>query len=150
MVGEILGYEGDVREKNCMRITCLIVDSLRKEFKCLPVVTLGYVTIDNNDHYKFDMNYVKQELAKGPDTTTLNVHCWITFPSYPYYELLDLTLTSTLSIGSPAGTPVRMSGWFQPEGVFYHPLLVGTGFLKRTAYGPSDFEMMIDRLREGD
>lgn len=135
-IGEILGYEGDVREKNCMTITCLIVDSLRKEFKCSPVVTLGYVTIDNEDHYKFDLNYVKQELAKGPDATPLNVHCWITFTSDPYFELLDLTLTSTLAIGSPAGTPVRVSGWFQPDGIFYHPLLVGTGFIKKTACGP--------------
>lgn len=136
LIGTILGSGNDVRKNQCMMITSYITDRLRENFKCLPIVTIGYVTIDEKDCFKFDLEYIKHELCKGPDTADQPIHCWITFPSEPYFELLDLTLTSTFEIGSPAGTPVRVSGWFQPEGLFYHPILVGKGFIQRTSLGP--------------
>jgi hypothetical protein len=133
-LGLILGLGKQVLRKNCMFVHADIVRQLRESFKVKPIFTIGYVLIDGIEYCKFDKSFIENELKTGPSNSDLAVHAWITFPSKPYFEILDLTLTSTLEIGVEPGAPVRMSGWFQPEGIEYHPVLTGHDFIDRTTF----------------
>ncbi|WP_455817151.1 hypothetical protein [Pseudomonas cerasi] len=94
------------------------------------IYTLGYIEHYQNNIFYTPEEHLKEQLHVPVALGPVNLHAWLTSPSY---EIIDLTLSTTLGVASdtPAliGSVIAKHHSLFPEDLVHHPQFVGTDFL---------------------
>lgn len=117
----------------CLSIHYRLVPILEEWLGCPVLYTLGWID-DGSDKgmFKFDESFIAGKLRDGHHERTVNIHAWLTLPSF---EVIDLALVTSLAV---------LKGWDKGHGsvlakhadeitgLAYKPMLIGADFLRYT------------------
>lgn len=129
-VGDI-GVEEVVAQ--CLSIHYRLSDVISKLFDTSCYFTIGYIeTVDRLMFHQSEQD-LKRILQNGINSSSLNIHAWLTLPTM---EIMDFSLPTSYAIlnkmeegigGLIATHPDTLIG-----GMKYHPMLVGEDFLRKS------------------
>lgn len=104
--------------------------------ECLnqPVIfTIGHIYIFESQEclYSKTEDQLKAMLEKGVDRPSVDLHAWLTLPSM---EIIDSVFFTSYYAVKKLGEPFRILISHPEEliGMSYHPMLIGTDFLRKT------------------
>lgn len=116
----------------CLQVHLAAKSVIEDWLSCPVFYTLGWVDDGSpKGIFRFDDDDIKNKLENGHHEPTINIHAWLTLPTY---EVIDLTLTTTLCLlqglkDGGGGVLAKKADDF--KGFSYRPMLVGDEYLKR-------------------
>lgn len=118
----------------CVSIHLMARDVIEKCISLPVFLTLGWVettSTEESNLYEFTEQDIQHKLIHGHHTPTMEIHAWLTLPSY---EIIDLTLSTTFAVNH---NQLENAGKFIAKkaddvtGLIYRPMLVGDKYLEK-------------------
>lgn len=118
----------------CVFIHFMARDDIEKCISLPVFLTLGWVETTSSEEsnlYEFTEHDIQHKLIHGHHSPTMDIHAWLTLPSY---EIIDLTLSTTFAINNnqPENAGIFIAKKADDvTGLIYRPMLVGDEYLKQ-------------------
>lgn len=117
----------------CFQATGAIQTPLEELLGIPLLFTLGYVHFNGQPVFHTPTDKLKSMLKQNLSFQQVNLHAWLTLPSH---EIIDLTFLTTVGVVNKIpdyiGRACLSHPEGLPEGIVYHPQLVGDDFLRKT------------------
>lgn len=127
---------GDLSDKElvaqCFGVNWQLHETLESYFNTPILYTLGYVYMPPDYLFKQTEEQLLQLMKNGITETQVNLHAWLTLPSM---EIVDISLLTSIAVlngwDKGRGGVIAAHAHELNHGVRYHPMLLGTDYLKK-------------------
>ena len=126
------GYSAKNLSQNCAKIHAEVYYLLKSHNENI-YLTIGNVVINRRPWLKTSSTILESELKKGPISSEMNMHVWLTFPDM---AILDLTIGHNIDLNRGFERRLEDSLIYCPpdehdELHYYEPMLVGNEYLEK-------------------
>lgn len=117
----------------CFAVSTFLREPLEETLGVPLTYTIGYVNLGKGVVFHTPVEDLKRMLDAGfPTSQALNLHAWLTLPSY---EIIDLTLATTYGLVNNVPKLIGSAAFIHPEdmvgGQSYHPQVLGEDYMRR-------------------